>query len=217
MRRKKARPDDRSGRWNRHAPGAVQIRKLAMNKLTKGAIAGAAGVALLLGGGGTFALWSSSQTVTAGPVRSGVLSMDPLAEATWRDVSVDRVARTIPTAEVGSYRIVPGDTLEVVQRATVHATGANLKAKLIIEPLSLLTDSANAAFRDSLDYTVELTINGTAVTQNADGSFPVTGIEGDSSLVYTATIGFPSTVEGTALQNGTLNLNSTKVTLQQVR
>ena len=188
-----------------------------MNKLTKGAIAGAAGVALLLGGGGTFALWSSSQTVNAGPVRSGALSMDPLAEPTWRDVSADRVARTIPTAEIGSYRIVPGDTLEVVQKATVHATGKNLKAKLIIEPLSLMTDSANAAFRDALSYAVNLTVNGATVAPNADGSFPITGIDGDSSLVYTATIGFPDSVGGTALQNSTLNLSSTKVTLQQVR
>jgi alternate signal-mediated exported protein len=190
-----------------------------MNKLTKGAIAGAAGVALLLGGGGTFALWSSSQTVVAGPVRSGALSMDPLTPATWRDVSTDLVGgpRTIPASEVSAYRIVPGDSLEIVQNATVHATGKNLKAKLIIEPLSLMTDAANAAFRDSLVYAVNLTLNGTAVTPNSDGTFPITGIEGDSSLVYTATITFPATVSGTTFQNSTLNLANTRVTLQQVR
>ncbi len=190
-----------------------------MNKLTKGAIAGAAGVALLLGGGGTFALWSSSQTVVAGPVRSGELSMDPLTQATWRDVSADLAGgpRTIPTSEIGAYAIVPGDTLEVVQKATVHATGKNLKAKLSIDPLSLMADGANADFRDALRYTTALTINGTAVPMNADGSYSVKAADGVSSVVYTATIAFPSTVSGTAFQNRAIDLSNTRVTLQQVR
>ena len=33
-----------------------------MNKLVKGSIAGAAGIALLLGGAGTFALWNADAT-----------------------------------------------------------------------------------------------------------------------------------------------------------
>jgi alternate signal-mediated exported protein len=189
-----------------------------MNKLTKGAIAGAAGVALLLGGGGTFAIWSSSQTVVAGPVRSGVLSMDPLGQATWRDISADLAEpRTIPASEIGAYAIVPGDTLELVQTATVHATGKNLRARIIIEPLSLMADSANAAFRDALRYTVTMTINGAPVPVNPDGTYSVQPAAGASSVVYTATIALPKYIEDPALQNKTLNLSNSRVTLQQVR
>lgn len=190
-----------------------------MNKLAKGAIAGAAGVALLLGGGGTFALWSSSQTVVAGPVHSGVLSMDPIGQPSWRDISSDLAGgpRSLSADEIGAYMMVPGDTLEVVQTATVHATGTNLKAKLIVDPLSLMADSANAALREALVFTITLTVNGTPVAPNADGTYPVQPVAGTSSLVYTATIAMPTTVSGTTAQNGTLNLNDIRVTLQQVR
>jgi len=50
-----------------------------MNRNAKGAIAVGAATLLLLGGGGTFALWNTSSTVEAGTVESGHLTLDTAA------------------------------------------------------------------------------------------------------------------------------------------
>ena len=46
-----------------------------MNKMIKGSIAGATGIALLMGGFGTYALWSDSQGISSGTVQSGTLDI----------------------------------------------------------------------------------------------------------------------------------------------
>ena len=46
-----------------------------MHKIVTGAIAGAAGVALLLGGAGSFALWNASASSAASAVSAGTLSL----------------------------------------------------------------------------------------------------------------------------------------------
>jgi alternate signal-mediated exported protein len=190
-----------------------------MNKLSKGAIAGAAGIALLLGGGGTFALWSSSQMIVAGPVTSGELSIDPIVGATWRDISPDLVdgPRVIPSEKIGSYRIVPGDTLEAVQTITINATGDNLRANLSVVPQGML-NNADTALRDALDYAVSITANGVPVTPNADGSFPVRPAEGKTTFEFTLTLSLPrDEVTGTTAQNSTLDLGAIEFLLAQVR
>lgn len=60
-----------------------------MNTKTKGIVAGVAGAALLLGAGGTFALWHDEGQVAGGVIRAGHLKV--VAEETqWFDVSPDR-------------------------------------------------------------------------------------------------------------------------------
>ncbi|HWK21120.1 MAG TPA: alternate-type signal peptide domain-containing protein [Microbacteriaceae bacterium] len=56
-----------------------------MNRNAKGAIAVGAATLLLLGGGGTFALWNASQEVAAGTVISGELSLVQGVEDGWYD------------------------------------------------------------------------------------------------------------------------------------
>jgi alternate signal-mediated exported protein len=99
-----------------------------MNKLLKGSIAGAAGIALLLGGAGTFALWSDTQAVTGAAVSTGILDIDTTATAaTWADVSVDATSATwVPSAD----KLVPGDTVTYTKDVQITATGKNLKALL---------------------------------------------------------------------------------------
>ena len=62
---------------------------IQMNKMVKGSVVGASGVALLLGGFGTYALWSDSDTVAGVTVTSGELDINA-GTATWSDVSADR-------------------------------------------------------------------------------------------------------------------------------
>lgn len=60
-----------------------------MNKKTQGIVAGAAGAALLLGAGGTFALWTDSEQVRGGTITAGRLDVKVM-EPQWFDVSQNR-------------------------------------------------------------------------------------------------------------------------------
>ena len=73
-----------------------------MNKKTKGTLAGIAGAALLLGAGGTFALWSDTADVDGGAFRSG--NLDVQADGPrWYDVSPDRDDAVDLNSELGAY------------------------------------------------------------------------------------------------------------------
>lgn len=71
-----------------------------MNTKIKGIVAGVAGGALLLGAGGTFALWHDEAGVAGGEIRSGFLDVDA-QETRWFDVSPDRPDATDLAGEVG--------------------------------------------------------------------------------------------------------------------
>src|ERR1700710_1730368 len=63
----------RAGRMTRHS-NRIVAKGFEMNKLVKGAVAGAVGVTLLLGGAGTFALWNSTIGVSTGSISTGNLA-----------------------------------------------------------------------------------------------------------------------------------------------
>ena len=99
-----------------------------MNKIVKGSVVGASGVALLLGGFGTYALWSDSDTVAGVTVTSGELDI-AAGTVAWTDNSV-----VGPNTWVAGDLIVPGDTLKMTQVFTVRATGKNMKGTLSFTP-----------------------------------------------------------------------------------
>ncbi|MFF2269348.1 SipW-dependent-type signal peptide-containing protein [Cellulosimicrobium cellulans] len=71
-----------------------------MNTKIKGVVAGVAGGALLLGAGGTFALWHDEAGVAGGTIRSGLLDVET-QETRWFDVSPDRPDAVDLAPEVG--------------------------------------------------------------------------------------------------------------------
>lgn len=104
-----------------------------MNKATKGAIAaGAAGI-LLLGGAGTLAVWSDTANVDAGTVSTGQMTL-ALGSGTWAETATPGTPITI-----GTFEIVPGDSLTYTTTVTATATGDNLTGELKIEGSSLVT------------------------------------------------------------------------------
>jgi alternate signal-mediated exported protein len=125
-----------------------------MNKLVKGSIAGAAGIALLLGGAGTFALWNDSVGTAASSVSTGELDIDTTtAEGTWADVSTKTVSGvTSPSILNGatftpaSHKLVPGDTITYTKSVTIKATGKNLQAKLAYVPGTVAIPAALTSF-----------------------------------------------------------------------
>ena len=99
-----------------------------MNKTTKGGIALGAGLLLLLGGGGTFALWNASSEADAGTVTSGELSLDGGTDGDWYhydEYTADPL--TAVAIDVATYIVVPEDhLLYVSEDTTLDAVGGNL-------------------------------------------------------------------------------------------
>ncbi len=113
-----------------------------MNKLVKGAVATAAGVALLMGGAGTFALWNTSEEVNAGTVEAGTLTIASAPPPEPGKTS--RRQQQLRIIDISDWRIVPGDKLEFTQNVTINATGDNLEATLDVDEDSIKASTAGS-------------------------------------------------------------------------
>ncbi|GLB68163.1 hypothetical protein AHIS1636_26050 [Arthrobacter mangrovi] len=92
--------------------------------MTKGAIATGIGVALLLGGGGTLALWSDSELSNADTIEAGNLDLLLPAKGAWSSNLQPEIT------DISTYRIVPGEQLTYTQSVTPVLAGKHIKAKL---------------------------------------------------------------------------------------
>lgn len=185
-----------------------------MNKLTKGAIATAAGVILLMGGAGTLASWNSSATLGAGQtISAGSLALTPAANGVWKSGST--------TIDPSTFKIVPGDTLTYVQTFNVAATGDNLLFTVAATAGTFTTTAGanntalNAALTKSASYAV--TGNSIAASTSAN-TYKVASGSTASTIVVTMTITFPyGTAGDNSTQLGAVTLNTGAVTLTQTQ
>lgn len=187
-----------------------------MNKLLKGAIAGAAGVALLLGGAGTFALWNSSASVTGGNIVGGnLLVADSGTAGAW---TANGAAITL-----AAFKAAPGDVLRFTKTVNVTASGNNLVATLGLGTASITGSTgaaADSALAGYLNANTVLAATGTAITGTGPTYTVTPGTAGitSSPVTVTATITFPKSAtagaENTAAL-GSVNLNNLTVTLSQ--
>lgn len=138
-------------------PCAPERKRYIMNKNAKGAIAVGAATLLLLGGGGTFALWNDSANVNAGNVVSGQLELTGGTTGTWYHYDEFVIEGTdADPITIATYNVVPEDELVFVTDAvTLTAEGSNL-----YYTFGSNVDSAAAA---GLGYTVT-TLGYSAVT-----------------------------------------------------
>jgi len=173
-----------------------------MNKLVKGSIAGAAGIALLLGGAGTLALWNDSSSIADSTVKSGQLTLDSTA-GTWN---------TNPALWV------PGDSFEYTTTLAIVATGDNLDATLSVDEGSISSSSSELLAALDIDV-VPVGALPAGITANLDGTFAVAAqTAGTYSLPVKVTVTFPSTVGdvvGDEAQDETVNLAALAFVLQQ--
>ena len=135
------------------------------SRTTTGLVAGAAGAALLVGGG-TFALWSDSAAVDGGTITSGNLDVELVGEPQWQDVSADR-ADNPHVIDLETFRIVPGDTIE-----GRYGIDAALEGDNMVAVLGLAVGEASGeliAAEDGVSVTYSLV--------DADGA-PVGDVEG---------------------------------------
>lgn len=96
-----------------------------MNKMLTGAIAISASALLLVGGGGTLAMWNVAADVTPGTITSGRIGLNAHTGG-WSNSAG-------PIKNINSYRIVPGETLTYTQSLDVDIEGDNAAAVLSID------------------------------------------------------------------------------------
>ena len=96
-----------------------------MNKMAKGALATGVGVALLLGGGGTLAVWNQEVNASAGTIAAGNLQL-----ATETGVWTSNISG--PVGNIATYKIVPGEKLTYTQNVDVTLEGNNIGANLTV-------------------------------------------------------------------------------------
>jgi alternate signal-mediated exported protein len=175
-----------------------------MNKMIKGSIAGATGVALLMGGFGTYALWSDSENLAANGVQSGELSVDTSA-GQWDDVNT--AAANDWTA---SDMLVPGDKVSYTQTFAVKGSGKNLQGTVALATAALGGDFAG------LVRTVEVTSDNATIVRNADKvSFTFSDPFGSATLTAVVTYELPASTSGTTDQNKTATTPASTFTIAQ--
>jgi alternate signal-mediated exported protein len=171
-----------------------------MNKLIKGAVAGAAGIALLLGGAGTFAAWNQNAAIgSAAAINTGTLTVSATGTAGWYDVTNGYTAGQ-STINLSSYKLVPGAKLEYRQPLTVVAAGDNLTAKLKFNAPSLTKGGTADA-----NFAVSATLDGQ--TANSDGSYNIAAGTSNPTAVVDVTF----TANGTDDQGSAFALTGSSV------
>lgn len=165
----------------------------------KGIAATAAGVVVLLGGIGTFALWNQDLAIGTDQTATGTLnaSFDELA---WEDVTP---GESNPIDPLEDFRMVPGDTIEGTTTVTVTTQGENLR----VVPEVAVADGTLPA-----PITAEVTLQGT------DGS-EISELRGSNeeetrTLEATVTLHFDPAATGNKTES--LNLDEVSIALQQV-
>lgn len=172
------------------------------SKLTKALVATGVGVALLAGGGGTFAAWTSEATVKPGAVSSGQLTLGAPSGGTWSSESTGDIK------DIATYRIVPGETLTFTQDVTVTAAGKALS-------YNLGTNLANPTVVTSNELASVLIQNATFTVDGDPVSGPLDAAVGTRTVEVTATIDFPfGSTNATQLK--TVNLKNVVLTATQV-
>lgn len=179
-------------------------RGFTMNHMMKGAIAGATGIALLMGGFGTYAVWSDSENLAANGVQSGQLNIDTSA-GTYDDDS---------TAAAGDWsasdKMVPGDVVTYTQEFTIKGDGKNLEGTI-----SYTEPSLTSTFSPNLDYSVEVTSSSATVTETTANNFKFDDEFGTATLTAVVTYELPSSTGGTTNQNKAATLPAAAFTITQ--
>ncbi|HTL42175.1 MAG TPA: alternate-type signal peptide domain-containing protein [Pseudolysinimonas sp.] len=207
-----------------------------MNKLVKGAVAGAAGIILLMGGAGSLAYWndsavagpaSGSNTITAGTLSITAQNAGSWTKAMYNNAGTQTVAPAA-VASLSAVRVVPGNRLVYTQTFNVVGTGDDL-----FFTISSTNGAVSAATAGSADTALASAINGSsstafAVSSVTGGTVVATGVTsgvykvssnaGTASTVtvtWTINVPFGAAVDNAA-KGGAVNLTQGAITLTQV-
>jgi alternate signal-mediated exported protein len=166
-----------------------------MNKIVIGSIAASAGMALLLSGAGTFAVWNSNTSTELSGIATGTLTLDPDTAGTW----------AAGTPELW----VPGDRSNYTESYTITGSGDELAATLSGAYSGITVDGVTATFA----FVVE-DKNGDLVPTNTNQSYAFSSALSPYSAVATVDVEFNAT--GTTNQKSVAEIGDVEVSLQQV-
>ncbi|MFB9956300.1 alternate-type signal peptide domain-containing protein [Cellulomonas denverensis] len=175
-------------------------RTTSRHSALKGTVAATAGIAVLLAGAGTFALWNQQGAIGSGSTGTGALTAEFDPQTRWRDAT-DGAGN--PIEDITAFRMVPGDTLVGTTGVSVTATGENL---LVDTGLHYAEGALQA------DVTAEVTLT------DGEGE-PVTRLEGSNTGTrheLTATITLAFDADAAASMSEPIDLSAISVDLRQV-
>lgn len=170
-----------------------------MKNMIKGAVVAGVGVALLLGGGGTLAVWNAQVESNAGTIASGDLNLQAQNAGTWTsNVSGD-------ITNIASYKVVPGETLTYTQPLGITLEGDNLKATL-----KLTGTAANKGFTAT-----NVAVNGPTLTNTAGKVLPDMVLDDSQTVTASTTFEFKSQTSGRDSVNAAYDFSSIGYYLEQ--
>lgn len=178
---------------------AMSTTKNNRKGAVKGTVAAAAGIAVLLGGMGTFALWNVGLGVAEGSSATGTLTADFVGDVAWTDITPNAGN---PIDDIEAFRMVPGDRIEGKVDVEVTYQGENL---LVDGSL----DTAAANLPPGVTATVELDGQDTVQLQGAADNSATT-----DTISAVVTLDFDQNAQGSMAQP--IDLTQVKVNLQQV-
>ena len=174
-----------------------------MKKSTKGAFAAGSAAVLLMGGVGTLAYWSDSETVTGTTVGSGRLDLALISCGDWQ-LDSDGGAG----GDLGSREIVPGDSLTKTCTYTLTAEGDHLEASL-----GITVPSWTGALAGKVTTDATFNVDGDPVTPGTPYPFE----DGAASTItagFTVDFPFGTGVDNTS-QDLTASLGDVTMTVTQ--
>jgi alternate signal-mediated exported protein len=184
-----------------------------MNKRAKGAIAAGGAAVLLLGGLGSLAYWSDSESTGGANISSGQLSLTTPTDAAWFDVT--GTGEEV-IADINAFQIVPGDVVEYRATVVVNATGENLEANLTADGGGL-TPMTGTALADAIDVTFSAEVGGTPLPETDGGTYTVTSADNGDTIDLVVTMTFDPTTPLEVAQNEAVSLADFTIDLQQVQ
>lgn len=176
-----------------------------MNKLAKAAIAGAAGIALLLGGAGSLAFWNDSAGMGGASITAGTLTIRSNTDGAWTNDG--------NPVDLATFRAVPGDELVFTTTFNVTATGDNLSATV-----GITGDSIEAASTGAADTALAgLLTKSVAFKVDGDTSTTVDPAPGIQVVTVSVTISWPNgtSAADNPAKNGAVDLTGMTITLTQ--
>jgi alternate signal-mediated exported protein len=183
-----------------------------MNKLIKGAVTGAAGIALLLGGAGTFAAWNASSSLApAGAVNTGTLKIGSSSAVGW---FTD--ANATQAVDVSSFHAVPGDKLFYKATADIVAVGDHLQAEIGVDQSTLKAELGGSS--SALTASVA-SVTGTGISaSDGDYIFKANGSDIQATVIVEVDFPLGDTPVDAANdgENSTIKLDPLSITLTQI-
>lgn len=177
----------------------------------KGALVGVAGVALLAGGYGTFALWTDTEAAPDGGVVSGNLDIVAGTTTVWDDLS---------TTAPGDWNnatdhVVPGDEITMTKTFTISSKGKNMKSKLTFTP-GVVTKGTVAAggFGDYL--TVTTAVSGLPATTGPANEWTFTTPTAPTVVTVKVTFKFDAAATGQEAQDASASITAGQLVFEQI-